>query len=362
MDEIRALVKEHYGLAVLECKEIGSRTVLVTERGIHYLYSCPAVYRYKKSFIEKVKKHLQKHCEHGLLPITKTVEQQSFVLVDDEIYFLQLGVREAIPAEPEYAIGHALAKFHKSTARFTGERLFYPYRSLGNWPAMWRKKLRQYSGYRDDMDQARGGFNSFDEYLLTTYTYVHHLGEIAVQYLLDNGYTQVVRETAGFGKIAYQNFDEGYLLFADDGKRYFAGEWSWVIDMRARDVGQWIKAVVRKEGWNEERIGRFLDGYNSCDPLTSEEYTVIYAMLLYPGRFLKMVEAYRGVVAEDREGVDFHDWQDMLEEELINMESGLRNYPAFVASRYGAKLPQIEWLWGSADEESACICDEEISS
>lgn len=362
MDEIRALVKEHYGLAVLECREIGSRTLLVTDRGIHYLYSCPAVYRYKRKFIEKVQKHLQKHCEYGLLPITKTLAGQSYVIEGEEIYFLQLGVREAIPIDPAYATGQALAKFHLGTATFTGERLFYPYRSLGNWPGMWRKKLRHYSSYRDEMDQERGVINPFDEYLLTSYTYVHHLGEIAVQYLQDGCYQQIIKETANCGKIAYQNFDEGYLLFADDGKRYFAGEWSWVIDMRARDVGQWIKAEIRKEGWNEERIGQFLDGYNSCSPLHCDEYAVIYALLLYPGRFLKFVEAYRGVSAEEREGVDFSDWQEMLDEELFNMESGLRNYPTFVATRYGAALPPIEWLWRSADEETECICEETSSS
>jgi len=360
VDEIRALVKEHYGLNVLECREIGSRTMLVTDRGIHYLYSCPAVYRYKKKFIEKVQKHLGQHCEHGLLPVTKTVDGQQYILQDDEVYFLQLGVREAVPIEPAFDIGQTLAKFHMGTAGFTGERLFYPYRSLGNWPSMWRKKLRQYSGYRDEMDQ-RGGFTPFDEYLLTSYTYVHHIGELSVLYLQDGGYNQVIKDTAAYGKIAYQNFDEGYLLFADNGKRYFAGEWSWVIDMRARDVGQWIKSEIRKEGWNEERIGQFLDGYNSCATLSNEEYAVIFALLLYPGRFLKIVETYRALSAEERESVDFSDWRDMLDEELINMESGLRNYPTFVASRYGAALPPIEWLWRTADEETERICDETSS-
>ncbi|WP_235827924.1 protein kinase family protein [Brevibacillus migulae] len=361
MEEIRALVKEHYGLKVLECREIGSRTMLVTDRGVQYLYSCPAVYRYKKKFMEKVQKHLGQHCEYGLLPVTKTVDGQRYVLQDDEMYFLQLGVREAALLEPAFEIGQALARFHLGTAGFTGERLFYPYRSLGNWPSMWRKKLRQYSGYRDEMDVG-GGFTPFDEYLLTTYTYVHHIGELSVQYLLDSGYHQVVKDTADFGKIAYQNFDEGYLLFADNGTRYFAGEWSWVIDMRARDVGQWIKTDVRKNGWNEERIGQFLDGYNSVSALSGEEYAIIYSLLLYPGRFLKIVETYRALSPEERESIDFSDWRDMLDEELIQMESGLRNYPAFVAARYGAALPPIEWLWRTADEETERIYDEKSSS
>lgn len=363
VDEINALVKEHYGLTVLTAEDVGSRTVLATDRGTYYLYSCPAGYRYKRRFMEKVQKHFQKNTDYAFLPVSKTGKGEAYVIDGDELFFLQLGVREWHPQQPARALGQALAKFHKGTASFTGEKIYYPYRSLGNWPAMWRKKLRQYSGFRDEWELAeRGDITPFDEYMLTSYTYVHHLGDLAVEYLIDSGYSKVIKETANHGKIAYQNFDDGYMLFADDGKRYLAGEWNWVIDMRVRDIGQWIKAEVRKEGWNEEKISQFLDGYNSVSPLLNEEYGVIFAMLMYPGRFLKFAESFRSLSAEDRAGADFSDWQTMLDDELYNIESGLRQYPKLVTTRYGATLSPIEWLWRTIDEETDRIYDEARSS
>jgi spore coat protein YutH len=357
MEEIRKLVTEHYGLTALGCRESGSRTEVYTDRGLYYLYSCPAVYRYKRKFIEKVQRQVLRHGGNGLLPLVKTVKGQSYIVDGNELYFLHAGVREAKTAEQAYATGQALARFHQSTGSFTGERLFLPYRSLGGWPAMWRKKLRQYSAYRDELENERGIITPFDEYLLTTYTYIHHLGDTAVQYLLDAGYNRVIKETAGYGKVAYQNFDDGYIMIADDGSRYIAAEWCWVIDMRARDIGQWIKAEIRRAGWNHDRISQFLDGYNSVSKLLPEEYACIYALLLYPGRFLKLVEAYRAFPVDDLESLDFSDWREMLEEELQYMEMALRDYPRLITARYGAVIPQIDWLWGSADEETLCVHD-----
>ncbi|NGQ96955.1 hypothetical protein G3578_17470 [Brevibacillus sp. SYP-B805] len=361
MEEIRKLIGDHYGLTVLGVREAGSRTEVFTDRGLYYLYSCPAVYRFKRKFVEMVQRHLLKHGDCGVLPLVKTVKGQSYVTQENELYFLQEGVREASLPEPAFALGEALARFHRSTGSFTGEKLFLPYRSLAGWPGMWLKKLRQYAAYRDELEQERGIITPFDEYLLTTYTYIHHIGDTAVQYLKDAGYSKVIKETAGLGKVAYQNFDDGYLLVADDGSRYLAGEWSWVIDMRARDIGQWIKAEIRRDGWNRDRVERFLDGYNSISPLLKEEYACIYALLLYPGRFLKMVEGYRNVPAEELEGVDFADWRDMLDGELQEMERALRDYPRLIATRYGVHIPEIHWLWRSFDDKTVRVHDEASS-
>jgi len=226
---------------------------------------------------------------------------------------------------------------------------------LGNWPSMWRRKLRHYNEYRDELDEAGAELTPMDEFLLTSYTYVHQLGEIAVQYLQASGYDKVVKETAGLGKVAYQNFDQGYMLWNEKDARLIAGEWNWVLDMRARDIGQWLKAETKRNGWNDESAASFLDGYNSISPLLTGEYAVIYGLMLYPGRFLRLVESYKELPFEERQEVNVEAWQSRLEDELAHMEEGFRNYPGLVEQRYGVSIPQIDWLWRLKNEEATSI-------
>lgn len=359
--EYQQLLQESYGFTLTHAARKGPGIELMTDRGLFYLYEAPAVYKYKKKFVEQVRKELQERKDLVPLSLMKTVNGQPHMLHEDQLLYLYRGVRETMPENPSFESGQVLARFHQGTGSLKGEKLFLPYSSLGSWPAMWRKKLRQYEGYRDEMDEWTEALSPLDVYLLTSYTYVHQLGETAVQYLYHADYEKVVKETSACGKAAYQNFEPGYVLWDEERGPYLTGEWNWVLDMRTRDIGQWIKTVVRRHGWQEESIVSFLDGYNSVTPLLESEYAVIYGLLLYPGRFLKLVEGYRELPLEEKQKVDGDSWQQQMDEELLRMEEALIQYPLLVHRRYGVPIPQIDWLWRSDDDEAARVCDEEVS-
>ena len=344
MSEVINLLQEEYGFHVFDQREVGGRTILQTDKGLYNLYIYPEGYRSKKKLIDQVKKHIGKQSDFSLLPVEKTKDNRSYLTVGDKMLYVQRGIREGLPADYAYATGESLAQFHKSTANLTGDALFYPFRSQGSWPAMWRKKISSFESIRENLERETREFTTFDEYLLTTYTYAHHLGDTAVQYLQDNGYQQVVKQTAAHGKISFQNFDDGYLLFHENGSRKLAGEYSWVLDMRTRDIGQWMKAEVRRNGYNPAMIKQFIDGYNSTAPLLKEEYAIVLALLMYPGRFFRQVELYDRMEAESLENVDLQEWTQDLDEELMAMEDVMRQFPALVEEEFGAELPQVDWL------------------
>lgn len=356
--EEKDLLQEEYGFLLRDVRSNGASQVLETDQGLFYLFEAPAGYKYKSKFIERVRKHVNEQQDLRMLKLAKTKGGQGHIVVDDQLYYVYRGVRERVPENQSFAIGQSLAKFHLATSTFKGDKLFIPYSSLGSWPSMWRRKLRHYSEFRDELGEMEGELTAMDECLLTSFTYVHQLGEIAVNYLLASGYDIVVKETAAFGKVAYQNFDTGYMLWNEKDARLVGGEWNWVLDMRARDIGQWIKAETKRSGWQEEKIEGFLDGYNSVSPLLPDEYAVIYGLMLYPGRFLKLAESYQELPLDERQEVNGTVWKSQLESELARMEEGLRRYPHLVAKRYGASIPQIDWLWRPEDEEAKGVSDE----
>ncbi len=345
MDDVQRIVENAYGFHLYGITETGSRSILQTDRGLFYLFAFPATYRHKRRFVERVKKHVGASNGLAVLPTVAAADGKRVVLVDDELLCVHQGVREVTPIDPAFAAGQLFAQFHQATGAFTGEQLFLSYSSLGKWPGMWRNRLRSYDAYRDQVEADRGVLTPFDEYLLMSFTYVSQLADTAVRYLGDTGYQTAVKETAKFGKIAYQNVDAGYLVHDETGGHYLAGELGWVIDMRARDVGQWIKADIRQSGWDAGRTLRFLQGYQSIAPLLPEEYACVYALLLYPGRFLRMVETYSKMTAAERSQFDFSSWQTQLEDELCELEGALRDFPGLVLEHFEVGIPPVEWMW-----------------
>lgn len=350
--EEKEFLEEEYGFVIHGSRESGAGYVLETDQGLFYLFTAPAGYKYKSKMIQRVRKHISQQQEIGMLKLVKTVGGYTHTFHDEQLYYLYRGVRELELEDPHYACGQSLARFHQATASFTGDKIFLPYTSLGSWPSMWRRKLRRYNEYRDELDDVRAELTAMDEYLLTCYTYVHQLGETAVQYLYAADYDKVVKETAQFGKVAYQNFDQGFMLWNEKKSRLVGGEWDWVFDMRTRDIGQWLKAESRRNGWQDERAIRFLEGYNDVSPLLDSEYAIIYGLMLYPGRFLKLVESYHEIPEEERTEVNAEAWHSHLEDELVHMETALRQYPQMIAQQYGTSIPHIDWLWRLEDEKT----------
>lgn len=357
--EEKELLQEKYGFELQGYRTTGASKVLETDQGLYYMYEAPAGYKSKSKFIEKVKKHLSQQQDIRMLKLVKTASGQAHIVDDEQLYYLYRGVREAAPDNQHYANGQSLAQFHQATSGFSADKMFIPYSSLGNWPSMWRKKMRHFNEYRDGFDEEDNELVPMDELLLTCYTYVNQLSEIAVQYLLDAGYDKVVKETANYGKVAYQNFDQGYMLWKEKDVRLMAGEWNWVLDMRARDIGQWLKAETKRNGWNEEAVTSFLDGYNSVSGLLADEYAVIYALMLYPGRFLKLVESYMELPSEERLEVNVQAWEAQLKDELVKMEEALRKYPGLISQRYRVSIPHIDWLWRQNNDQTASFRFEE---
>lgn len=347
MEELAAKLQDKYGLRVYGSREVGSRYELETDNGIYYLFSCPAAYRSKAKFVGMVEQQLKKARAIQLLPSASTYQNEGYFLHDDKLYYVKQGVRSGSLANEAYVIGESLARFHQATATLTSDKAFRSFSSLGNWPELWQQKIRQYEEYRDQLDDQPDEVSPFDEYLLTTYTYVKQLGDSSIQYLHDTGYDRKAKEPGKYGKVAFQNFDESLVFFAESGQQLVAGEWSWILDMRSRDIAQWIKSDVRRYGWDEQKVLAFLAGYTDVEPLADEEFAWVYALLMYPGRILKTIETYKLVAEDEAEEMDdVEDWEAKLDGELLAMESALHHFPQLVSNRYGAAIPSLEWpLW-----------------
>ncbi|AKF92830.1 hypothetical protein [Brevibacillus laterosporus] len=361
MEELLGKFCEEYSFVDVEWKEENGRKLLYTDRGLHYIHTCPPSYRAKGFLVEKAIEAIHKNCDLKVLPICKANDDNYHMKDGEVLYYLQEGMRETTWERHYFNLGRSLAEFHQSTRTLSWDKLYLPYRSLGTWPEMWEKKCKTYESLLDSLERSKA-FNPFEVYLFTMFTYIQVSASTAIDYLNGNGYKRLTNAISKQGKIAFQNFQDGHILFHESGKRYIAGQYSWVLDMRTRDIGQGIKWIVRKNGWQEDKVIEFLVGYQCIAQLYPEEYCFIFAMLLYPSRFLKTVEIY-SLMGDEERTLAGEDWQTPLDEELATMEQVLGQYPEAIRQYFGVEIPEIHWLWRlpEDDNKTICICDTESS-
>lgn len=351
METVRTILEQEYGLDVLEQREAGGSSVVVTNQGDYYLYRVGDASRQKRRWIERVGKLIGKQPGLSVLPVTETKAGRRLADGDAGWYYLQPAVGESALADQAYTVGQSLAKFHQATANSPADSSLAAYRSLGNWPVTWRKNLYHFDRYREQVEAEGSELRPFDICLIMNYTYITQMANTAIQYLVDHGYQKVVKETAKQSKVAYQNFDDGFLFPAADGQLYLGGIYNWTLDMRSRDIGQWLKAQSRRHGWHEQTAQSFLAGYNSVTPLLDEEYAVIYALMMYPGRVLRQAALYDQLDEDERGILPQQSWTKQVEDELTRMEGALRGYRELIIQQFGVIIPEVEWLLPLTDDE-----------
>ncbi|XOS91929.1 hypothetical protein ACLMAB_26760 [Brevibacillus laterosporus] len=142
MEELLGKFCEEYSFVDAEWKEENGRKLLYTDRGLHYIHTCPPSYRAKSLLVEKTIEAIHKNCDLKVLPICKANDDNYHVKDGEVLYYLQEGMRETTWERHYFNLGKSLAEFHQATRSLSWDKLYLPYRSLGTWPEMWGKSVK----------------------------------------------------------------------------------------------------------------------------------------------------------------------------------------------------------------------------
>ncbi|GGE48550.1 spore coat protein YutH [Pullulanibacillus camelliae] len=267
--------------------------------------------------------HLIQNGEQGVALPLKNKEGQWLTEVEEQRVVAFLLSTQA----PEQKIdrGRALAAFHNKSNAYSFTNLRMPY---VQWPNLWIQRTDQLNEWYVEVLQKEEDFTAYEELFLLSYPYFIGRAENAIQYVTD-----VLRDrqfsdllTVCHHRLDVELTQLGFSPY-------------WLIDHPARDIAEWIRADILKNGENKavQETDQFIEDYQQLRPLSQEVYTLIYGRLLFPTDYFDHIDQWK--MQERTNSPTLSELKRLLDSSLAQ-ERYLRGF----AHRYMADLPVVDWL------------------
>lgn len=133
--------------------------------------------------------------------------------------------------------------------------------------------------------------NEMEICLLNSYKNFSEQGNIAEGFLKESGYRSLCNEAINQGRVLHGSYNYHNIILC--------GEQVVTTDFEKADIGlqvidlyDFIRKVMEKNSWNMEMGLQAIEAYNKERELGNEEQKVLYALLLYPEKYWKLVNFY----------------------------------------------------------------------
>lgn len=160
--------------------------------------------------------------------------------------------------------------------------------SLGQTPALFRKRLNELARYKKVALRNRGKFEL--EYLQVCDYYID-LGEWVINELEKSAYEEMVRDARVEGSICHRDYTAHNIITGSSGD-YISNFDYCAIELPVYDVANFLRRKLRKSNWSVNDAKFILEHYNSVRPMSKEEMHILKLLLLYPQKFWRNVNRY----------------------------------------------------------------------
>lgn len=181
-------------------------------------------------------------------------------------------------------------QFHKASAGYEPAENSKKRGRVGKWHKLFRWKLQELEGNK----QIALSYPN-DPFSLMFLEYVDKMlerGKNALKALDEPEYNQWSKETIEAKSFSQQDFT--LARFTDvDGNAYMKELHSITNDLPARDLRIILNKVMKKLSvWDEELAIHLLGSYDSVNPLTEDQYKVLWIDLAFPHLFCSIIHKY----------------------------------------------------------------------
>ncbi|RKD21721.1 hypothetical protein BEP19_13910 [Ammoniphilus oxalaticus] len=342
-------LQRQYGIVIYRYVKTLRGIWLETNRGAMVFQSLPVAFLPKAEFVYKVNLKLQR--TSLMFPILKNSEGEIVTQIGEQAYFM-IGSPISSSSWVDYGkLGSRLAEFHSISVECL-EGVTDSFSEIGRWPRAWQSKYEQLERF-ESVAQARIGTEEqdpFDAFFVNNAAYFRQLTELSLMRLETCDYEAICDDTFPFGRLSFTNFSYETITLNQFGQPFFTDPFSLVEDTRVRDLAQFIKADVRLYGWDPSRIYTFLAAYHAVSPITPNEFQLMYALILLPGRLLKKVETlyYRpSLFRSETTHLELYrgETETMTAEvaytEMRRAELLIQDFPLFARRYFGVSLPPL---------------------
>ena len=151
------------------------------------------------------------------------------------------------------------------------------------------KEIKKVHGYIREKRQK----NEMEICLLNSYKNFSRQGIMAEEFLKESGYSSLCNEAVSQGRVLHGSYNYHNIILS--GEQVITTNFEKSdIGLQVIDLYDFIRKVMEKNSWNMDIGINAIEAYRKERELGTEERKVLYALLLYPEKYWKLVNYYNG--------------------------------------------------------------------
>ena len=149
------------------------------------------------------------------------------------------------------------------------------------------KEIKKVHGYIREKRQK----NEMEICLLNSYKNFSRQGIMAEEFLKESGYSSLCNEAVSQGRVLHGSYNYHNIILS--GEQVITTNFEKSdIGLQVIDLYDFIRKVMEKNSWNMDIGINAIEAYRKERELGTEERKVLYALLLYPEKYWKLVNFY----------------------------------------------------------------------
>jgi CotS family spore coat protein len=234
----------------------------------------------------------------------------------------------------------ALARFHRSTSGFSPASSYRQYDRTGKWMSEWKNAYQQLEIFRLAAKWTPNPTEA-DQSWLETAAYISGVMENLLEYYRKISGDELCEKSIQSGKCCHNRLHRHNLLADGEGCVHFVDWNQAVLDVRTRDLAQWLFYAYGRTG-SREILTAVLKAYQDVAPLEEGEYSLVYARLLFPEKlFNTLSRVYQ------KQDISLHSAAPDIRNAVQTEEkkAGLiHEYTDVAKEVFQVTIPKLDWL------------------
>lgn len=292
MEEIyEKILWEGYGLKFRGATRTRTGLLCRTDRGLRELKK-PRGSQENLRFAFDVKEQLRKNGFCNISRFYPALDGEPFYTQDGTLYSLEdITPAEALGEDDAAAFQRgaaALGEMHRAARGLKSDAAHWDREHL---PRLYAKRRGELAKIRHRKEKRRS-YDALDLLLLRYYEPFMAQTAEAEQFLAAGGYAEAVDAAAEAGAFCHNAYKGESLRLTEDGALFIGSFDKCAAELPLADLAAYLRRYMKKTDGSPAGIEKMLDAYQKAMPLRRQDVLLLQGMLLYPEKFLRLVNRY----------------------------------------------------------------------
>lgn len=243
-------------------------------------------------FIHGAKEHLHQNNFTNIDRYICTEEGMPYAIINGAFYTMTnlISGRECNfdLREDVVEASKTLAKLHKASKGYIPPPGSAKRSELGKLPKYYKKRLDEIKRAKKIAQREKG---TVDYLILKYIDYFYEMGEDALNRIYTSKYDMLVEKARNEKKFCHRDYSYCNIICDDDKMSVINFDYC-SYELKMYDIANFLRRKMRKCDWDVDEAKVIMDSYCSIEPISKDEFLILYLMLQFPHKFWRVINKY----------------------------------------------------------------------